>query len=38
MGRGVSGEDCAALVELLASPELEMVQGQTISADGGYSL
>jgi NAD(P)-dependent dehydrogenase (short-subunit alcohol dehydrogenase family) len=38
MGRGVSGEDCAALVELLSDPALEMVQGQTISIDGGYSL
>jgi enoyl-[acyl-carrier protein] reductase III len=38
MGRGVSGEDCAALVELLSNPELTMVQGQTITADGGASL
>ncbi|MFN8163375.1 MAG: SDR family oxidoreductase [Solirubrobacterales bacterium] len=38
MGRGVSGEDCAALVEILANPELTMVQGQTITADGGASL
>lgn len=38
MGRGVSGEDCAALVEMLADPELTMVQGQTITADGGASL
>jgi NAD(P)-dependent dehydrogenase (short-subunit alcohol dehydrogenase family) len=38
MGRGVSGEDCAALVELLCHPELTMVQGQTITADGGSSL
>jgi len=38
MGRGVTGEDCAALVEMLADPALEMVQGQTISIDGGYSL
>jgi NAD(P)-dependent dehydrogenase (short-subunit alcohol dehydrogenase family) len=38
MGRGVSVEDCAALVEMLASPELEMVQGQTITTDGGASL
>lgn len=38
IGRGVSGEDCAALVELLANPELEMVTGQTITADGGASL
>jgi enoyl-[acyl-carrier protein] reductase III len=38
MGRGVSVEDCAALVEVLANPALEMVQGQTITADGGASL
>ncbi len=38
MGRGVTVEDCAALVEMLANPELEMVQGQTITADGGASL
>ncbi len=38
MGRGVTGEDCAALVEMLANPELTMVQGQTITADGGFSL
>jgi enoyl-[acyl-carrier protein] reductase III len=38
MGRGVSGEDCAALVELLSNPELTMVQGQTITTDGGASL
>jgi enoyl-[acyl-carrier protein] reductase III len=38
MGRGVTVEDCAALVEKLADPELTMVQGQTITADGGASL
>lgn len=38
MGRGVTGADCAALVELLSDPELTMVQGQTITADGGASL
>ena len=38
MGRGVTVEDCAALVEMLANPELEMVQGQTITTDGGASL
>jgi enoyl-[acyl-carrier protein] reductase III len=38
MGRGVTLEDCAALVEMLADPELEMVQGQTITTDGGASL
>lgn len=38
MGRGVTVEDCAALVEMLSNPQLEMVQGQTITADGGSSL
>jgi enoyl-[acyl-carrier protein] reductase III len=38
MGRGVDVEDCAALVELLCSPELSMTTGQTITADGGASL
>lgn len=38
MGRGVTAEDCAALVEMLSNPELTMVQGQTITADGGASL
>jgi enoyl-[acyl-carrier protein] reductase III len=38
MGRGVTVEDCAALVEMLSNPELTMVQGQTITADGGASL
>jgi enoyl-[acyl-carrier protein] reductase III len=38
MGRGVTLEDCAALVEMLSNPELEMVQGQTITTDGGASL
>jgi len=38
MGRGVSVEDCAALVEMLSDPELTMVQGQTVTADGGASL
>ena len=37
-GRGVRLEDVAATVELLARPELAMVQGQTISVDGGMSL
>lgn len=38
MGRGVTVEDCAALVEKLSHPELKMVQGQTITTDGGASL
>lgn len=38
MGRGVTVEDAAALVEMLANPELTMVQGQTVTTDGGASL
>ena len=38
LGRGVEMEDAAALVEALCSPSLEMVNGQTITVDGGHSL
>ncbi|HEX8752251.1 MAG TPA: SDR family oxidoreductase [Solirubrobacterales bacterium] len=38
MGRGVTLEDCSRFVELLADPALTMVQGQTITVDGGASL
>lgn len=38
LGRGVEMADAAALVEALCNPALEMVNGQTISVDGGYSL
>ena len=38
LGRGVELEDAAALVEALCDPGLEMVNGQTITADGGHSL
>jgi enoyl-[acyl-carrier protein] reductase III len=38
IGRGVEMEDAAALVEALCDPSLEMVNGQTISVDGGFSL
>jgi len=38
LGRGVEGEDAAALIEALCDPALEMVNGQTISVDGGISL
>jgi enoyl-[acyl-carrier protein] reductase III len=38
MGRAVELEDCSRLVELLADPALTMVQGQTITVDGGASL
>ncbi len=37
-GRGVELEDAAALVEALCHPELAMVNGQTITVDGGLSL
>jgi enoyl-[acyl-carrier protein] reductase III len=36
--RGVELEDAAAAIELLSRPELAMMQGQTISVDGGLSL
>jgi enoyl-[acyl-carrier protein] reductase III len=38
LGRGVEAEDAAALIERLCAPELEMVNGQTITVDGGLSL
>lgn len=38
LGRGVEMEDAAALVAALCDPALEMVNGQTISVDGGISL
>lgn len=38
IGRGVEAEDAAALLEVLCDPKLEMVNGQTISVDGGISL
>jgi enoyl-[acyl-carrier protein] reductase III len=38
LGRGVELEDAAALVEALCSKDLEMVNGQTITVDGGLSL
>jgi enoyl-[acyl-carrier protein] reductase III len=37
-GRGVDLDDVANLVEALARPEFAMVNGQTISVDGGLSL
>jgi enoyl-[acyl-carrier protein] reductase III len=37
-GRGVKLDDAAAAVELLSHPELSMMQGQTITIDGGLSL
>ncbi len=38
MGRAVTLEDCSRFVELLSDPALTMVQGQTITVDGGASL
>ena len=35
LGRGVEMDDAAALVEALCHPQLEMVNGQTITVDGG---
>jgi enoyl-[acyl-carrier protein] reductase III len=38
LGRGVELADAAALIEQLCDPALEMVNGQTITTDGGVSL
>jgi enoyl-[acyl-carrier protein] reductase III len=37
-GRMVEGDDIAGAVCFLCSPEAEMIRGQTIIVDGGYSL
>ena len=37
-GRLAEPEDIAAAVEFLCSPEAEMIRGQTIVVDGGFSL
>ncbi len=37
-GRLVSPEDVAAAVTFLCSPEAEMIRGQTLIVDGGWSL
>ena len=37
-GRLVSPEDVAAAVTFLCSPEADMIRGQTLVVDGGYSL
>src|SRR4051794_26546105 len=37
-GRLVTPEDMAAAVAFLASPDAEMVRGQTLVVDGGFSL
>jgi enoyl-[acyl-carrier protein] reductase III len=38
VGRLVTPEDVAALVTFLCSPEAEMIRGQTVVVDGGWSL
>ncbi len=38
VGRIVTPADIAAAVAFLCSPEAEMVRGQTLVVDGGYSL
>jgi enoyl-[acyl-carrier protein] reductase III len=37
-GRLVSADDVAGVVTFLCSPEAEMIRGQTIVVDGGWSL
>jgi enoyl-[acyl-carrier protein] reductase III len=37
-GRLVRPEDIAAAVAFLCSPEAEMIRGQTLIVDGGWSL
>jgi enoyl-[acyl-carrier protein] reductase III len=37
-GRLVTPEDIAGAVSFLSSPEAEMVRGQTLIVDGGFSL
>jgi len=38
VGRLVSPEDIAGVVAFLCSPEAEMIRGQTLIVDGGFSL
>jgi len=38
VGRLVSPEDVAGLVTFLCSPEAQMIRGQTVVVDGGWSL
>jgi enoyl-[acyl-carrier protein] reductase III len=38
VGRLVAAEDVAAAVAFLCSPEAEMIRGQTLVVDGGWSL
>ena len=37
-GRMVEPDDIAGAVAFLCSPDAEMVRGQTLIVDGGYSL
>ena len=37
-GRMVMPQDVAACVTFLCSPEAEMIRGQTLVIDGGWSL
>jgi enoyl-[acyl-carrier protein] reductase III len=38
VGRLVEPEDIAGAVAFLCSPDAEMIRGQTIVVDGGFSL
>jgi enoyl-[acyl-carrier protein] reductase III len=38
VGRLVSPEDVARLATFLCSPDAEMIRGQTVVVDGGWSL
>ena len=38
VGRVVSPEDVAKLVTFLCSPDADMIRGQTVVVDGGWSL
>jgi enoyl-[acyl-carrier protein] reductase III len=38
VGRLVTPEDVAGVVSFLCSPDAEMIRGQTVVVDGGWSL
>jgi len=38
VGRIVSPEDVAKVVTFLCSPDADMIRGQTVVIDGGWSL
>jgi enoyl-[acyl-carrier protein] reductase III len=38
VGRLVSPDDVARLVTFLCSPDADMIRGQTVVVDGGWSL